>query len=215
MGSCLSLHRKGAFFNKKHNSNQNNNKSINEANNNDNNENLISNNGNNNDGSSKRPPPSPKQEMGCSSKHETPQQGDNKSISFLVRSVISNPAEGNIYDKYSFGKELGRGEFGITHQCFDKKTGEIYACKKIAKDKLKTDIDVDDVKREVDIMRHLPKHPNIVTYKEAYEDKEAVYLVMELCEGGELFDRIVAKGHYTERAAASVGKTILEIVKVN
>lgn len=63
-------------------------------------------------------------------------------------------------------------------------------------------------------MRHLPKHPNIVSFKEAYEDKDAVYLVMELCKGGELFDRIVAKGHYTERAAANVTKTVIQIVKV-
>ena len=63
-------------------------------------------------------------------------------------------------------------------------------------------------------MRSLPKHPNIVSFKEAFEDKEAVYLVMEICEGGELFDRIVSRGHYTERAAASVAKTILEVVKV-
>lgn len=63
-------------------------------------------------------------------------------------------------------------------------------------------------------MRSLPKHANIVTFKEAFEDKDAVYLVMEICEGGELFDRIVSRGHYTERAAASVAKTILEVVKV-
>jgi len=63
-------------------------------------------------------------------------------------------------------------------------------------------------------MRCLPKHPNIVSFKEAFEDKDAVYLVMEICEGGELFDRIVSRGHYTERAAASVAKTILEVVKV-
>jgi len=73
---------------------------------------------------------------------------------------------------------------------------------------------VEDVRREVEIMRCLPKHPNIVSFKEAFEDKDAVYLVMEICEGGELFDRIVSRGHYTERAAASVAKTILEVVKV-
>lgn len=73
---------------------------------------------------------------------------------------------------------------------------------------------MEDVRREVEIMSCLPKHPNIVSFKEAFEDEDAVYLVMEICEGGELFDRIVSRGHYTERAAASVAKTILEVVKV-
>ncbi|KAK4483389.1 hypothetical protein RD792_010575 [Penstemon davidsonii] len=128
--------------------------------------------------------------------------------------VLKDPNGDDISKKYRFGKELGRGEFGITYQCFDDVKGENLACKKIPKVKLRTEIDVEDVRREVEIMRHLPKHPNIVSYKEVYEDKEAIYLVMELCEGGELFDRIVGKGHYTERAAALVTKTIIEVVKV-
>ncbi|KAJ6908571.1 hypothetical protein NC651_018847 [Populus alba x Populus x berolinensis] len=131
-----------------------------------------------------------------------------------IASVIKEPTGHDIHEKYTFGKELGRGEFGITYQCFDIKTGEKYACKTISKSKLKSEIDVEDVRREVEIMRHLPKHPNIVSFREAYEDTDAVHLVMELCEGGELFDRIVSKGHYSERAAAMVTKTILEIVKV-
>lgn len=128
--------------------------------------------------------------------------------------VLDETDGDNILDKYRLGKELGRGEFGITHQCLDLQTGETFACKMISKSKLKTEIDIEDVRREAEIMRRLPKHPNIVTFKEAYEDKDAVYLVMELCEGGELFDRIVTKGHYTERAAAHVTKTILEVCKV-
>ncbi|TXG72855.1 hypothetical protein EZV62_001434 [Acer yangbiense] len=138
-----------------------------------------------------------------------------RSATFNTASVLANPCDGSIFDTYRVGKELGRGEFGITHQCIHIESGETYACKKIAKQKLRTEIDVEDVRREVEIMRRLPKHPNIVSYKEAYEDKEAIYLVMELCEGGELFDRIVARGHYTERAAARVARTILEIVKVS
>lgn len=136
------------------------------------------------------------------------------SFTFRGGSVLKNAEGINIFEKYRLGKELGRGEFGVTYQCFDIETGEVFACKSISKVKLRTEIDVDDVRREVEIMRHLPKHPNIVSFKEAYEDKDAVYLVMELCEGGELFDRIVSKGHYTERAAAGVTKTILEIVRV-
>ncbi|XVE84594.1 hypothetical protein DITRI_Ditri17bG0025200 [Diplodiscus trichospermus] len=142
-------------------------------------------------------------------------KGARNSVSLRACTrVLKDPAGDNILERYELGKELGRGEFGITHQCFDLETGKAYACKKISKAKLRTEIDVEDVRREVEIMKHLPKHPNIVAFREAFEDKDAVYLVMELCHGGELFDRIVAKGHYTERAAASVTKTILEIVKV-
>lgn len=130
------------------------------------------------------------------------------------RRVLKDPSGENIFEKYTFGKELGRGEFGITYVCIDQRTLEIFACKTISKQRLRTEIDVEDVRREVEIMRQLPIHPNIVRYKEVFEDKEAVYLVMELCEGGELFDRIVAKRHFTERGAALLTKTILEVVKV-
>ncbi|XP_024948518.1 uncharacterized protein LOC102612937 [Citrus sinensis] len=62
-------------------------------------------------------------------------------------------------------------------------------------------------------VKHLPKHPNIVSLKDTYEDDIDVHIVIELCEGGELFDRIVARRHYTERAAATVMKTIVEVVQ--
>lgn len=119
-----------------------------------------------------------------------------------------------IGDKYVLGRELGRGEFGITYLCTDRETREALACKSISKKKLRTAVDIEDVKREVHIMSSLPNHPNVVKLKATYEDNEAVHLVMELCEGGELFDRIVARGHYSERAAAGVARTIAEVVKM-
>ncbi|XP_064994173.1 calcium-dependent protein kinase 10-like [Musa acuminata AAA Group] len=119
-----------------------------------------------------------------------------------------------IGDKYVLGSELGRGEFGITYLCTDKETREALACKSISKRKLRTAVDVEDVRREVAIMSTLPDHPNIVRLRAAYEDADAVHLVMELCEGGELFDRIVAKGHYSERAAAAVARTVAEVVRM-
>ncbi|CAN6586445.1 unnamed protein product [Malus baccata var. baccata] len=129
-------------------------------------------------------------------------------------SVLKDPTGVEIEQRYELGRELGRGEFGITYLCTDKDSGEKFACKSISKKKLKTDVDIEDVRREVEIMKHLPKHPNIVTLKDTYEDDHAVHLVMELCEGGELFDRIVSRGHYTERAAAAVTKTIVEVVQM-
>ncbi|XP_020096095.1 calcium-dependent protein kinase 20-like [Ananas comosus] len=128
--------------------------------------------------------------------------------------VLKDPTGRDIAGRYELGRELGRGEFGVTYLCTDKVSGEGYACKSISKKKLRTAVDVEDVRREVDIMRQLPPHPNIVSLKDTYEDDYAVHLVMELCEGGELFDRIVARGHYTERAAAEVTRTIVEVVQV-
>ncbi|KAJ1691914.1 hypothetical protein LUZ63_016069 [Rhynchospora breviuscula] len=128
--------------------------------------------------------------------------------------VLKDPTGRDISIRYQLGQELGRGEFGVTYLCTERETGTQYACKSISKKKLRTQVDIDDVKREVEIMRHLPTHPNIVTLKDTYEDDGAVHLVMELCEGGELFDRIVARGHYTERAAAVVTKTIVEVVQM-
>ncbi|CAH8269706.1 unnamed protein product [Arabidopsis lyrata] len=54
-------------------------------------------------------------------------------------------------------------------------------------------------------MQYLSGQPNIVEIKGAYEYRQSVHLVMELCAGGELFDRIIAQGHYSERAAYGAG----------
>ncbi|ESQ34907.1 hypothetical protein EUTSA_v10007293mg [Eutrema salsugineum] len=130
----------------------------------------------------------------------------------VAKDVIPTSHRTQISDKYILGRELGRGEFGITYLCTDRETHEALACKSISKRKLRTAVDIEDVRREVAIMSTLPEHPNVVKLKATYEDNENVHLVMELCEGGELFDRIVARGHYTERAAAAVARTIAEVV---
>ncbi|XWS28312.1 hypothetical protein CRYUN_Cryun25bG0057200 [Craigia yunnanensis] len=138
----------------------------------------------------------------------------NGSATTFKLKVLKEPTGHDISAQYDLGHELGRGEFGVTYLCTDGNSVEKFACKSISKKKLRTAVDIEDVRREVQIMKHLPKHPNIVTLKDTYEDDDAVHIVMELCEGGELFDRIVARGHYTERAAAGVMKTIVEVVQM-
>ncbi|GFP79111.1 calcium-dependent protein kinase isoform 2 [Phtheirospermum japonicum] len=125
--------------------------------------------------------------------------------------ILGKPYE-DIKSHYKLGKELGRGQFGVTHLCTDIATGQEYACKSISKRKLVTKSDKEDMRREIQIMQHLSGQPNIVEFKGAYEDKHSVHLVMELCAGGELFDRIIAKGHYSERAAALIGRSIVRKV---
>ncbi|XP_042483070.1 calcium-dependent protein kinase 17-like [Macadamia integrifolia] len=141
----------------------------------------------------------------------TPEPPAKHSKPVPIGHVLGRPME-DVRATYNIGKELGRGQFGITHLCTHKVTGEQFACKTIAKRKLTNKEDIEDVRREVQIMYHLTGQPNIVELKGAYEDKHSVHLVMELCAGGELFDRIIAKGHYTERAAASLLRTIVQIV---
>ncbi|KAF3446831.1 hypothetical protein FNV43_RR12011 [Rhamnella rubrinervis] len=115
---------------------------------------------------------------------------------------------------YNLEKELGRGQFGITRLCTEKATGRKYACKSIARAKLATDKDIADVRREIQILQHLTGQPNIVEFRGAYEDRQNLHLVMELCSGGELFDRIIAKGSYSEREAATIFRQILNVVHV-
>ncbi|KAI5668226.1 hypothetical protein M9H77_18079 [Catharanthus roseus] len=116
-------------------------------------------------------------------------------------------------DHYNLGRKLGQGQFGTTYQCTEKATGIEYACKSIPKRKLLCREDYDDVWREIQIMHHLSEHPNVVRIKGTYEDNVFVHIVMELCRGGELFDRIVRKGHYSERKAAQLMKTIISVVE--
>lgn len=62
-------------------------------------------------------------------------------------------------------------------------------------------------------MHHLSEHRNVVRIKGTYEDALFVHIVMELCAGGELFDRIIQKGHFSERKAAELIKTIVGVVE--
>ncbi|XP_078150476.1 calcium-dependent protein kinase 24-like isoform X3 [Carex rostrata] len=119
----------------------------------------------------------------------------------------------NVRDLYEIGKKLGQGQFGTTYMCTDKSDNAEYACKSIPKRKLICREDYEDVWREIQIMHHLSEHPYVVRIKGAYEDNLCVHLVMELCSGGELFDRIIQKGHYSERAAAQLIKTIVGVVE--
>lgn len=55
-------------------------------------------------------------------------------------------------------------------------------------------------------------HPNIIKLYETFEDIRNIYLVMELCAGGELFDRIINAGHFTETQCAVLMKQILQTI---
>ncbi|KAF9680780.1 hypothetical protein SADUNF_Sadunf06G0157100 [Salix dunnii] len=134
------------------------------------------------------------------------------SAGLMVDSVLKTRT-GHLEEYYKLGRKLGRGQFGTTYLCVEKATGKEYACKSIAKRNLLTADDVEDVRREIQIMHHLAGHPNVVSINGAYEDAVAVHVVMELCAGGELFDRITKRGRYTERKAAQLTRTIVGVIE--
>ncbi|XP_070024111.1 calcium-dependent protein kinase 28-like isoform X1 [Nicotiana sylvestris] len=118
------------------------------------------------------------------------------------------------FDKrFTIGKLLGHGQFGYTYVATHKSNGDRVAVKRIEKNKMVLPIAVEDVKREVKILKALSGHENVVQFNNAFEDDNYVYIVMELCEGGELLDRILAKkdSRYAEKDAATVVRQMLKV----
>uniref|UniRef100_A0A7N0TE54 non-specific serine/threonine protein kinase n=1 Tax=Kalanchoe fedtschenkoi TaxID=63787 RepID=A0A7N0TE54_KALFE len=118
--------------------------------------------------------------------------------------------------RYEVGEEVGRGHFGYT--CCAKglkgeMKGQEVAVKVIPKAKMTTAIAIEDVRREVKILRALSGHANLVQFHDVFEDQDNVYVVMELCKGGELLDRILSRGgKYSESDAKAVMVQILNVV---
>ncbi|GJP30834.1 hypothetical protein CLOM_g7164 [Closterium sp. NIES-68] len=102
---------------------------------------------------------------------------------------------------------LGSGQFGTVRRCTERATGSRFACKTLLKDRLSTEAERDEIRREIELMQRVAvggAHTGIVQLRAVFEDDVAVHLVMELCEGGELFDEVVRRGRFNERDAASV-----------
>ncbi|KAL2090157.1 hypothetical protein ACEWY4_014845 [Coilia grayii] len=107
---------------------------------------------------------------------------------------------------YTMGAELGRGATSVVYRCAEKETEKPFAAKV-----LKKTIDRKIVRTEIGVLLRL-SHPNIIRLKEIFETETDISLILELVTGGELFDRIVERGYYSERDAAHVIKQILEAV---
>ncbi|XP_039299072.1 calcium/calmodulin-dependent protein kinase type 1 isoform X5 [Nilaparvata lugens] len=115
-----------------------------------------------------------------------------------------------VEDKYILKELLGTGAFSEVRLAESKEhEGQMFAVKIIDKKALKGK--EDSLENEIKVLRRLT-HPNIVQLLETFEDKHKVYLVMELVTGGELFDRIVEKGSYTEKDASDLIRQVLEAV---
>lgn len=134
-------------------------------------------------------------------------------VASLFNTILEATQVADLKDQYILGEELGWGQFGVIRACLDKFTGEVLACKSIAKDRLATHNDVRSIKLEIEILCRLSGHPNVVNLKAVYEEENHVHLLMELCAGGELFHRLEKQGRFSETDARVLFRHLMKVVK--
>eukprot|EP01102_Stenamoeba_stenopodia_P005408 TRINITY_DN1603_c0_g2_i2.p1 TRINITY_DN1603_c0_g2~~TRINITY_DN1603_c0_g2_i2.p1 ORF type:complete len:896 (-),score=157.89 TRINITY_DN1603_c0_g2_i2:169-2856(-) len=133
------------------------------------------------------------------------------SSSTFLKSSFSFINQADVRKVYDLKQELGRGTFSVVRLGIHKKTGKKYAVKIINK-KTATASVRNMLDTEIRILEKV-RHPNIIGLESIFEVKTHLFLVMEYVEGGELFDRIVEKGSFSEVDAATTITQILSAVK--
>ncbi|XP_070281466.1 serine/threonine-protein kinase 33 isoform X6 [Myotis yumanensis] len=101
-----------------------------------------------------------------------------------------------IQEIYTFGRILGKGSFGVVIEAINKETGTKWAIKKVNKEKAGSSA-VKLLEQEVNILKSV-KHEHIIHLEQVFETPKKMYLVMELCEDGELREILKRKKHFSE-----------------
>jgi calcium-dependent protein kinase len=121
-------------------------------------------------------------------------------------------SEGLFLDNYDVIRQLGKGGYGKVYEVKNKKSGDIRACKHLSKLSLKN---LEKFEREINILINTD-HPNIIKIFEVYESQRSLYIVMEECKGGEIFDRIIehieSKKMYSEKDAADMFGQVMSAI---
>jgi serine/threonine protein kinase len=123
--------------------------------------------------------------------------------------TIEKDAEVDLHAKYELKEVLGVGSTSTCHRCICRATGLSYACKIIDKHHIEERFQgmMDQFHTEIAALRKL-EHPNIIRLYDVYITKTKIFIVMELMEGGELFDYVVQKGTLTEEEASQIVRSV-------
>ncbi|XP_045156397.2 death-associated protein kinase 1-like isoform X1 [Mercenaria mercenaria] len=116
--------------------------------------------------------------------------------------------------KYEIGDDIGRGKFATVKRCRDRQTGSEYAAKFIRKSRGtgRRGAKMENIEKEIQILSET-NHRNIINLYEVYDTKREVILILELVDGGELFEYLSEKDKLCEEEASSFVKQILEGVE--
>ncbi|SCU98736.1 LADA_0H15038g1_1 [Lachancea dasiensis] len=146
-------------------------------------------------------------------KPEEPEQVEGHTIKKMLHKISGQPNSYVNKIDYIFGRTLGAGSFGVVRQARRLSTGENVAVKILLKKALKgNDVQMQMLYDELALLQKLD-HPHIVKFKDWFESKDKFYIVTQLAVGGELFDRILKQGKFTEGDAIKIVHQILEAVK--
>ncbi|CAG9328945.1 unnamed protein product [Blepharisma stoltei] len=118
----------------------------------------------------------------------------------IQRSIFIHITQGDIRDFYDVKDFIGNGAYGSVYQVVNKETNSIRAAKMISKRRFK-ETDRDMLLQEAEALRYFD-HPNILKIYDVIEDNLSLYIVTELCTGGDLNDRIRRNNYLSEMEAA-------------
>ena len=108
-------------------------------------------------------------------------------------------------------RHLGEGSYAKVKKVTNLKTKAIRAMKAIDTREMLPEEESNFIS-EIQVLKQLD-HPNILKLYEFYRDRHRYYIIMELCSGGELFDRIIQKGTFNEAEASTVMSQILSAIR--
>ena len=139
-------------------------------------------------------------------------QGGKSEIRSTLDSGV-NSEKRKVVGSYMLGKTIGEGTFGKVKIAVHMPTGEKVAVKILEKSKIKEQADVRRVNREIKILKK-SVHRNIIQLYEVLDTQNSIYLMMENCEGGEMFDYIVSTRYVAEPQACKFFHQILDGVSM-
>ncbi|EEF37948.1 CBL-interacting serine/threonine-protein kinase 24 [Ricinus communis] len=113
--------------------------------------------------------------------------------------------------KYEVGRTIGEGTFAKVKFAQNLETGESVAMKVMAKSTILKHRMVDQIKREISIMK-IVRHNNIVRLHEVLASRTKIYIILEFVTGGELFDKIVHQGRLSENEARRYFQQLIDAV---
>ncbi|KAH9602104.1 hypothetical protein KSS87_021638 [Heliosperma pusillum] len=113
--------------------------------------------------------------------------------------------------KYEVGRTIGEGTFAKVKFAVNSETGDSVAVKVLAKTTILKHRMVDQIKREISIMK-IVRHPYIVRLHEVLASRSKIYIVLEFVPGGELFDKIVHKGKLCEMVSRKYFQQLIDAV---